>query len=316
MIDRIYKYDGSDNFPKKIKSADGYVLTKINDGLESNAYLPEYMNEKGDCCLISDVEKYKEVEYNEFRFYIYDWLIGQHLLTIDTLKNRSRIDSFNIYGQCCSLGKKWDKITNATINKAIKRSGYTYDKFILEHFTDRKKVLKDKVLFKSNDYNECIQFLADYGEREQNCTHYKGEEYRNKYKNYYKKYLDIPENKIGNILEDGTVEKEYFRQGNVYKNYANFYRKEGICYISEYQADKITKKSKEGEDYETYQSIYNKVKEAFKIERVNQEKYSIEDFTETIMNDLDWQYADSLIPEYIEALDDEYFLDEEETESL
>ena len=34
------------------------------------------------------------------------------------------------------------------------------------------------------------------------------------------------------------------------------------------------------------------------------------------MNDLDWQYADSLIPEYIEALDDEYFLDEEETETL
>ena len=58
------------------------------------------------------------------------------------------------------------------------------------------------------------------------------------------------------------------------------------------------------------------VKQAFENEKVNQEKYSIEDFTETIMNDLDWQYADSLIPEYIEALDDEYFLDEEETETL
>ena len=65
-------------------------------------------------------------------------------------------------------------------------------------------------------------------------------------------------------------------------------------------------------DYETYQSIYNKVKQAFESERVNQEKYSIEDFTETIMNDLDWQYPDTLIQESIEALDDEYFLDYEE----
>ena len=123
-------------------------------------------------------------------------------------------------------------------------------------------------------------------------------------------------NKIGEILEDGTVKKEYCRQGNVYKNFANFYRKDGICYISEYQTDKITSKSKEGEDYETYQSIYKKVKQAFENEKVNQEKYSIEDFTETIMNDLDWQFADSLIPEYIEALDDEYFLEEEESETI
>ena len=129
------------------------------------------------------------------------------------------------------------------------------------------------------------------------------------YTEYYKKYL---ENKIGDILEDGTVKKEYFRQGYIYKNFANFYRKDGICYISEYQTDKITKESKEGKDYETYQSIYTKVKKAFESERVNQERYSIEDFTETIMNDLDWQYPDTLIQESIEALDDEYFLDYEE----
>ena len=44
---------------------------------------------------------------NEFRFYIYDFLIGSHILTIDTEKNRSRIDCLNIYGQCYSFGEKW-----------------------------------------------------------------------------------------------------------------------------------------------------------------------------------------------------------------
>ena len=300
MSDNNYKYDGTDKFPKQIKTPDGHILTKINDGISDNAFLPEYMNEKGDSCVIPDVEKYKIVE--NYRFYIYDFLIGSHILTVDTEKNRTRIDRLNVYGQCYTFGNEWDKVTKATINRAIKRSGYTYDEYIREHFTDIKTSIKEKVLFKSNDYNECIKFIAKYG-KDNNYTE------NIDYTEYYKKYI---ENKIGEILEDGTVKKEYFRQGYIYKNFANFYRKDGICYISEYQTDKITKESEEGKDYETYQSIYNKVKQAFESERVNQEKYSIEDFTETIMNDLDWQYPDTLIQESIEALDDEYFLDYEE----
>ena len=300
MSDNNYKYDGTDKFPKQIKTPDGHILTKINDGISDNAFLPEYMNEKGDSCVIPDVEKYKIIE--NYRFYIYDFLIGSHILTVDTEKNRTRIDRLNVYGQCYTFGNEWDKVTKATINRAIKRSGYTYDEYIREHFTDIKTSVKEKVLFKSNDYNECIKFIAKYG-KDKNYTE------NIDYTEYYKKYI---ENKIGEILEDGTVKKEYFRQGYIYKNFANFYRKDGICYISEYQTDKITKESKEGEDYETYLSLYLKVKKAFESERVNQEKYSIEDFTETIMNDLDWQYPDTLIQESIEALDDEYFLDYEE----
>lgn len=194
MNNKSYKYDGTDTFPNKIKTFDGCILAKVNDGTYNNAFLPEYINARGDFCVIPDVEKYKVVEENEYRFYIYDWLIGQHLITIDTVKNRSRIDSFNIYGQCYSLGDKWNKITKATINRALHRSGYVYDKFIKEHFTDREKILKDKVLFKSNDYNKCIEFLADYGAENNNCTLYKGEEYDKRYKGYYKKYLDEEEN--------------------------------------------------------------------------------------------------------------------------
>ena len=300
MSDNNYKYDGTDKFPKQIKTPDGHILTKINDGISDNAFLPEYMNEKGDSCIIPDVEKYKIIE--NYRFYIYDFLIGSHILTVDTEKNRTRIDRLNVYGQCYTFGNEWDKVTKATINRAIKRSGFTYDEYIKEHFTDIKTSVKEKVLFKSNDYNECIKFIAKYG-KDKNYTE------NMDYTEYYKKYL---ENKIGDILKDGTVKKEYFRQGYIYKNFANFYKKDGICYISEYQTDKITKESKEGKDYETYQSIYNKVKKAFESERVNQERYSIEGFTETIMNDLDWQYPDTLIQESIEALDDEYFLDYEE----
>ncbi len=304
-----YKYDGTDSFPKKIKTSDGYILTKVNDGISNNAFLPEYMNERGDISVIPDVEKYKIVEENEYRFYIYDFLIGQQLLTIDTVKNRARLDCLNIYGQCYSFGDKWDKITKATINRALRRSGYVYDEYIKEHFTDREKRLKDKVLFKSNDYNECIKFIARFGkekEHEQNVD----------YDNYFKKYLDIPENEIGKILEDGTVKKEYFQEGHIYKNICNFYRQDGICYISEGQVDKIDKNSKPGEDYETYQTIYEKVKEAYEKARIDEKKYRLKDFVVTIFDDLTWQSVEAMTMDSIDALDNEYFLDEEETETL
>lgn len=34
---------------------------------------------------------------NEFRFYIYDFLIGSQILSIDTLNNRTLTDRLNIY---------------------------------------------------------------------------------------------------------------------------------------------------------------------------------------------------------------------------
>ena len=308
MSKKVYKYDGTDTFPKKIKTSDGYVLSKVNDGLYDNAFLPVYMNDRGDMCVIPDVEKYKIVEENEYRFYIYDVLIGSHLLTIDTRNNKTRIDRFNIYGQCYSLGEKWDKVTKGN----IKRSKYCIDEYIEEHFTDREKILKDKVLFKSNDYNECIKFLADYGAKNLNGTIYTGEEYEKRYMGYYKKYLDIPENKIGEILEDGTVKKEYFQEGHIYKNICNFYRENGICYISENQTDKINKKSKPGEDYETYQTIFEKVKQEYEAKGINPEKYKLKELVETIFNDLNWQSVEALTIDSIDALDDEYFLDNDE----
>ena len=64
MNDNTYKYDGTDTFPKKIKLSDGYILTKVNDGLYDNSFLPEYMNERGDKSVIPDVEKYKICKFD------------------------------------------------------------------------------------------------------------------------------------------------------------------------------------------------------------------------------------------------------------
>lgn len=48
--------------PKRIKTKDGDVLTKKNDGLDENANIPEYTNYKGDSTLVPDVEKYERVK--------------------------------------------------------------------------------------------------------------------------------------------------------------------------------------------------------------------------------------------------------------
>lgn len=124
---------------------------------------------------------------NEYRYYIYDFLIGQHLLTIDTVGKRSRIDTFNIYGQCSTLDREWDRITKHTINRALRRSGYVYDKYILEHFTNSEISVEKEPLFKTNNYNDCIKFLADYGAKNHNYME------NTDHMDYYKKYLEDTE---------------------------------------------------------------------------------------------------------------------------
>ena len=116
---------------------------------------------------------------------------------------------------------------------------------------------------------------------------------------------------VGDVFRE-TVKKEYFQEGHIYKNICNFYRQNGICYISEGQADKISKKSKPGEDYETYQTIYEKVKEAYEKAKIDENKYRLNDFVETIFNDLTWQSVETLTIDYIDALDNEYFLNSDE----
>ena len=59
-----YKYDGTETFPKKIKTRDGFVLTKIDDGTYENAFIPRYRNYKGDDVLVADVEKFEILEEN------------------------------------------------------------------------------------------------------------------------------------------------------------------------------------------------------------------------------------------------------------
>ena len=99
---------------------------------------------------------------NEYRYYIYDFLIGQHLLTIDTVGKRSRIDTFNIYGQCSTLDEEWDKITKYTVDRALRRSGYVYDKYILEHFTNSEISVEKEPLFKNHNYMENTEHMDYY----------------------------------------------------------------------------------------------------------------------------------------------------------
>lgn len=45
---------------------------------------------------------------------------------------------------------------------------------------------------------------------------------------------------IGRKLPDGSYEKEFFQQGYIFKSFANFQRKKGVCYIPELSDKKYT----------------------------------------------------------------------------
>ena len=57
-------------------------------------------------------------------------------------------------------------------------------------------------------------------------------------------------------------------------------------------------------------------KKAYEKAKIDERKYRLKDFVATIFDDLTWQSVEALTMDSIDALDDEYFLDEEEPEAL
>lgn len=124
---------------------------------------------------------------------------------------------------------------------------------------------------------------------------------------------------IGKVLEDGTIEKEYYRQGYIYKSFENFYKREGICYVSEYDGEKID------EAGVSYDGIKDDVIDYLVACGINIEKVPesmIETMVEDVFETVDWQYPCSLIQgdewleEYVNDFPKEYFLEKEEEEEL
>ena len=48
-----YRFDGTDTFPKKIKTSGGYIFTKVDDGTYENAFLPVYRDENGEPTVVT-----------------------------------------------------------------------------------------------------------------------------------------------------------------------------------------------------------------------------------------------------------------------
>lgn len=122
---------------------------------------------------------------------------------------------------------------------------------------------------------------------------------------------------IGYILDDGTVKKDYFRQGWIYKNYENFYKREGICYIAEYDEGKY------GEVGISYEGIEEEVINYLSESGVDVDKVPetlIETMVEDVFETVDWQHTCSLIEgdqwleEYVKSLPEECFLEKQEKE--
>lgn len=121
---------------------------------------------------------------------------------------------------------------------------------------------------------------------------------------------------IGKIYPNGTIEKEYYRQGNIYKNYANFFKREGICYIPEFEEN--------AQDGVTFNDIVDEVKDYLVDKNVNLDKIpqnTIEDMAFEVFDTVDWQYTSTLISDdwlegWIENFPSKYFLKQEEYLSL
>jgi len=101
-------------------------------------------------------------------------------------------------------------------------------------------------------------------------------------------YLDT----VGKIHENGKIEKEFFQQGYIYKNFEAFCEKTNeVCYIPELDdAEFYT----EGVGY-TYQDFVNLAKEHFEELGVNGIP---EILAEVLFEFCDWQHPETLLDEW------------------
>lgn len=76
---------------------------------------------------------------------------------------------------------------------------------------------------------------------------------------------------VGRKLPDDTYEKEFYRQGTIYKNLANFERKKGVCYVPELSDDEYT--------YQDFLDLCG----------------GNPDMAEYVFETVDWQHPESLI---------------------
>lgn len=140
----------------------------------------------------------------------------------------------------------------------------------------------------------------------------------------------ISNDTIGEIKEDGTVIKEFYGQGYIYKNFENYNKKSGPCYIAEYQGEveyqeeveyeddisddvpntKNFNDMIEGEDYETYATIQATIKDIFAQAGIETTPEKMEAFARDVFEEADWQSIDSLGYEWLENWEDYEELDE------
>ena len=188
-----------------------------------------------------------------------------------------------------------DKIENATQNKE------PIDMFKVKDFYcefTNEKSNKDVLNIYINKDNEFIKVNSFYFNRNTEVSR-------------MKEFIESTMcNVIGKILEDGTIEKEYYRQGYIYKNYENFYKREGICYVSEYDGTNINDAGI------SFEGICEEVINYLKDCDINLEKITdsqIASMAEELFEEVDWQYVGSLIMDgwlegYIEDLPNECFI--------
>lgn len=125
------------------------------------------------------------------------------------------------------------------------------------------------------------------------------------------KYIqEVMCSEIGKITKEGKIEKEYHGQGYIYKNFENFYKREGICYVSEYDGDSVETGGI------SYSGILEDVCDYLVLCGVDLTKVPdkiIEGMVEDVFETVDWQFTTSLIMGdeylcgYVEEFPKEYF---------
>lgn len=111
--------------------------------------------------------------------------------------------------------------------------------------------------------------------------------------------------RIGNIASDGVIEKEFYCQGYIYKDFDAFENKTNeICYVPEYSGDNIEDTVSVREDNKYTYKDFVRIAQEFIDMNEDVKRYcekngeTAEDIARNVFEMVDWQHPETLIDEF------------------
>lgn len=342
-LERGFIIPVKDSAAKGYTAKDPFMSVNIQEAIKNIDSRLDYLYFKANEIDFIDFVQENEVDLKIAENHKLDFLENE-VITVEELGRNISVELANVMFKC---GFSYMVISKHDSFEKYKEELFNILEVNIDDMSENAEKIYDDLINKIEYAKENLEKVEMFKIRDFYCIFNKNEKNRynkitldvyikeqNDFERVNTLYIDINKNieeikdfvksimcrEVGKILENGKIIKEYEGQGYIYKNYENYYKREGICYASELGGDTIE------DNGISYSGIWEDVCDYLLLCGVDITKVPdsiIKGMVDDVFENVDWQSPSSLImgdeylSGYVEEFPEDYFREEapENTES-